>query len=94
MARIPWWLWAVVGAVMYFIAARLGESFVVFTYVGLLFLGIGIFKMLVAFIVGTKGRKADKEARELRTHQLTCPNCRYVVASTYAFCPHCGMRLR
>ena len=94
MAKIPWYLWIIVGAVMFGISYRIGESLNIFLYVGLVFLVVGIFKMLVGFILGDKKKKAVKQAEEIRAQQFTCPRCRAVVASTYYFCPHCGTRLR
>ncbi len=94
MAKIPWFLWVIVGAAMFLISYRIGGKMQIFLYIGLVCLIIGIFKMLVAFILGGRGRKAEKEAREIRTHEFTCQRCRAVVASTYNFCPHCGTRMR
>jgi hypothetical protein len=94
MAKIPWYLWIIVGAVMFGISYRIGESMNIFLYIGMFFIVIGIFKMLVAFILGGKGRKAVKVSQEIRAQQFTCPRCKTVIASTYQFCPHCGTRLR
>jgi hypothetical protein len=94
MAKIPWYVWIIVGAGIFFISARIGERLDVFLYVGMFLIIVGVFKALVAFILGGKARKAESEARELRTQQFSCPRCRAIVASTYEFCPHCGSRLR
>lgn len=94
MAKIPSIVWIIVGAVMVGVSYRIGKSMDIFFYVGLLFLTIGIFKIIVGFIIGDKKKKADKEAAEMKTHQFTCPRCRTVVASDFRFCPHCGNRIR
>jgi hypothetical protein len=94
MAKIPWYLWIIVGGAMFAVSYRIGESMNIFLYIGLLFLVVGVFKMLVSFILGGKGKKAAKEATEIRAQQFTCQRCRAVIASDYYFCPHCGTRLR
>ncbi|MBN2112142.1 zinc ribbon domain-containing protein [Candidatus Woesearchaeota archaeon] len=94
MAKIPWYLWIIVGGVMFAVSYRIGESMNIFLYIGLLFLVVGIFKMLVSFILGNKGKKAVKQAAEMRTQQFTCPRCRAVISPDFYFCPNCGTRLR
>jgi len=94
MAKIPWIMWIIVGGVMYYVSYRVGPQLDIFSYIGVAFVAIGIFKMLVSFILGGKEKKARKEAEEIREQEFTCPRCRYAVASDYTFCPHCGTRLR
>ena len=94
MAKIPWVVWLVVGIGMFIISYMVEEKMDAFIYIAMFFIVVGIFKMLVAFILGGKTRKARSEAQELVQEQSTCPRCRLIVASTYRFCPHCGTRLR
>ena len=94
MAKIPWYLWLGVGAIMFFVSQYSEANLEIFVYIGMFFIVIGIFKLLIAFIVGGRGKKAEKEAEEIRHQQFMCPRCRNVVASTYTFCPHCGTRMR
>jgi len=94
MAKIPWWLWVAVGGGMFLISANVGERLDFFLYVGMFFIVVGVFKMLVAFILGKKGRKAEAAAEEIKTHQFSCPRCRSLIAESYYFCPYCGTRLR
>jgi len=94
MAKIPWYVWIAVGAGMFYISARIGERMEFFLYVGMFLIIVGVFKLLVSFILGGRGRKAVEEAIELRQQHFSCPRCRAIVASTYEFCPHCGSRLR
>ena len=93
MAKIPWWLWLGVGAVMFAMSYSV-EKLQVFMYIGMLFIILGVFKLLVAFIIGGRAKRAVKESMELRTQEFSCPRCKAVVASSYEFCPHCGTRLR
>ncbi len=94
MAKIPWYVWIVVGAGMFFISARIGERMNFFLYVAMFLVIVGVFKLIVSFILGKSSRKAIAESRELRAQQFSCPRCKAIVASTYDFCPHCGSRLR
>lgn len=94
MAKIPWYLWIIVGGVMFGISYKIGESMNIFLYLGMAFLVVGIFKVLVAFILGGKGKKTEKEATEIRSRQFSCPRCRAIIASDFHFCPRCGTRLR
>jgi uncharacterized paraquat-inducible protein A len=95
MAKIPWYLWLGVGAIMFFVSQYVATNLEIFVYVGMFFIIVGIFKLLVAFIVGGKSqKKVEKEAQEIRQQQFMCPRCRNIVASTYTFCPHCATRLR
>ncbi len=94
MAKIPWWIWIGVGAVMYYISQRVGGKMSLFMYAGLFFIVVGIFKLLVAFIIGGRAKTAVKESHEIRSQQYTCPRCRFAIATTHRFCPHCGTRLR
>ena len=94
MAKIPWWIWLGVGIGMFAMSYRIGETLQFFLYVGMLFIIIGIFKLLVAFIVGGRGKRAIKESKELRKQELSCPRCMSIVASDYTYCPHCGTRMR
>ncbi len=94
MAKIPWWLWLGVGAVIFIVSSRTGEKMQVFLYIGMFFIIVGVFKMIVAFILGAQKQRARVEAKEIRTHQFTCPRCNSSIASDFGFCPHCGTRLR
>ena len=94
MAKIPGWLWLIVGIGMYFISARLGEQMDLFRYVSLAFVVIGIFKILVGFMIGNKEKRAHKEAHDLRKGEYSCPRCMSIIARSHRFCPHCGVRLR
>lgn len=94
MAKIPWWIWVGVGVAMYFVSQGIGGKMALFVYIGLAFIVIGIFKLLVYFIIGGKERRALKEAKEIRSRQYTCPRCFSPISTTHHFCPHCGIRLR
>lgn len=94
MAKIPWYLWIIVGVGMFIIVTRIGEQLDIFIYVAMFFIIVGIFKMIVWLILGGKTKKALLESAEIRQQQFTCPRCMAVIASTYEFCPHCGTRLR
>lgn len=94
MAKIPWYLWIIVGAGMFIIAAKAGEKLEIFLYIAMLFVVVGVFKLLVGFILGGKTKKALLESSEIRQQHLACPRCRALIAPTYEFCPHCGTKIR
>ncbi len=110
MAKIPGWLWLAVGLVMFFVATGVGESLRFFVYVGLGFIIIGAFKMIVPVILGGKDKK-EKPAANLnqfqqpKMHQANqqmaaaqhypkCPRCLGPLYSSFRFCPYCGMQLK
>jgi len=94
MAKIPWYIWLIVGGGIFFISARIGERMDAFLYVGMFLVAIGIFKAIVRAILGMPAKQALAEAKELRAKQFSCTRCKAIVASTYGYCPHCGTRLR
>ena len=94
MAKIPWYVWIIVGGGMFLVSARIGDRMDVFLYIGMFVVMVGIFKLLVSFILGGKTKKALLESSEIRQQQFACPRCKSIIASTYEFCPHCGIRLR
>lgn len=93
MAKIPWYIWIIVGAGMFLISAKAEGQLNAFLYIAMLFIIIGAFKMIVWFILGGKTKRALLESREIRQQQFECPRCRNAIASNYGFCPHCGTRL-
>jgi Zn finger protein HypA/HybF involved in hydrogenase expression len=97
MAKIHWLAWLTIGGVVTYVSAQIGESFVLFFYVGLIFLAIGTFSALIAFITRKKATKAEKaqvQAQVRPVQRYVCPHCRHPVTLQDQFCSQCGTRLR
>lgn len=95
MATIPAIVWLGLGAGIAYISLRIGGAFTFFFYIGLVFLGVGVAKILLSFIFRRKESKLEKKAlpRELPKYFL-CPRCRAQVHAGTNFCWKCGHRLR
>jgi len=101
MAEIPWWVWTGVGLFVSVSAAWSGGTVSIFAWVGLLFIAIGIGKIVYTFVV--KEKPTQKEQRAIHPpHHLPpvmpqghfCPRCRVTVQPNDHFCRYCGTRLR
>ena len=86
-------VWVVIGAIVSIASTLIGDKLIVFFYVGLVFLAIGIFK----FVVLLTG-KDEKVPRHLHGHsnqtKSICYFCKNHVGDTDTFCRVCGSRLR
>jgi uncharacterized membrane protein YuzA (DUF378 family) len=102
MAEIPWWAWLGVGLFVAITSAVMGGKISIFAWVGLIFIVVGIAKVVYLFVLHPKESKADQQAMHMRQPQLApqapsvlyCPRCRITVQPTDHFCRYCGWRLR
>ncbi|MEM3154204.1 MAG: hypothetical protein QW165_01395 [Candidatus Woesearchaeota archaeon] len=100
MAEIPWWVWTGVGLFVAISAAFSGGKLTLFAWVGLLFIAIGIGKIVYLFVA--KEKSSPKEQRIVHPPHVQpvmpqghfCPRCRVTVMPTDHFCRYCGTRLR
>ncbi len=58
---IPWAVWLIVGAGMAFWSLRIGDKFLLFQYVGYLFVIIGVGKALVGFVLRPKKEEVQAQ---------------------------------
>ncbi len=98
MASIAWWAWLGVGLFVAITSAYMGGKVTLFAWVGLLFIVIGIGKVVYLFVLSPKESK--KEHTIVHPHRAPvtpayyCPRCRITIQSTDNFCKYCGNRLR
>lgn len=94
MAQIPSWLWLIAGIIVIAGSLYVGEQISLFFYVGLLFIAIGIAKIVLNYILRKKETKTEKTQMP-RTHpQYNICRCGQYVRKTDNFCWSCGTRLR
>ncbi len=111
---IPGWLYLIFGAIITGYSQFLLNSkglekntvFQFFFYVGLIFIAIGIFKLIIRYALGEKKKKIDNDfaygynLEKTSNNQnnkyklITCPKCQAKNYKTYNFCYKCGSRLR
>ncbi|MBI4150492.1 hypothetical protein HY492_00010 [Candidatus Woesearchaeota archaeon] len=97
MAKIPAFAYLLVGALVAYVSLRIGETFTFFFYVGLVFLGIGLAKLLIGFLLRKKETKTEKKLEQPAkpaNHIRYCPRCRSACRMFDYFCWRCGTRLR
>jgi hypothetical protein len=100
MAAIPGWAYAGVGfAIMIyskFVKARSPENTIMglFFWVGLLLLGIGVFKLALLYLLGgkkkDKKKERDQESRPVPRDAIYCPRCNAKLHPQSRYCNWCG----
>ena len=96
MAEIPWWAWIGVGLFVAVAAGIMGGKVSLFAWVGLLFIAIGIGKVVYLFVLTPRKEKPVHSGIPTPAQALAryCPLCRVTVLPTDRFCRYCGSRLR
>lgn len=93
---LPAWSFILVGLVVTFVSAYVGDKLTLFFYTGLLFLAWGVFKFGVSYL--TKQASVTEEKKTERRLQTTpvigCPHCATSVYATARYCHMCGGRIR
>ena len=88
---IPAIVWLIVGIGVSVISLRVpGLTF--FFYIGLIFVGIGLAKIIIKYIFRKKETKQEVKMHKPVVNQ--CFHCRSQVRSIDSFCWRCGARLR
>lgn len=90
--KIPWWVYLVVGLFVSVTSAVVGESMRFFVWLGLLFVLIGLIKLVIFFVL--RERPKTSPQTHSRPAALFCPRCKVTVHERDYFCRYCGMRLR
>ncbi len=100
MAEIPWWAWLGVGLFVAISAAFTGGKVSLFAWVGIVFIVIGIAKVVYLFVLKPKETKQEQKIvhpshRIIQQPQaFYCPRCRITINPADVFCRYCGARLR
>lgn len=101
MAQIPSWLWLSAGIIVTVGSYYVQGPVTLFFYLGLLFILIGVAKLLTWFMTGKKSIKTGRahtlapqpKAQPIQQRYKKCV-CGRFVRSTDSFCWGCGRRLR
>ncbi len=101
--KIPGWMWLACGIIMSVYSQIVNSStennMMPFFYVGLFFLAIGIFKIVVSVITNPKVKvakqsiKEDSSSTENNFKIIYCPSCKSKTYSSYRHCQNCGFKL-
>ncbi len=99
MAEIAWWAWLGVGLFVAVSAAWSGGKVSIFAWAGLLFIAIGIGKVVYMFVI--RPRESVSEQKVVPPSRIQppqgvqyCPRCRVTIQPSDFFCRYCGTRLR
>lgn len=94
--NLPGWLWIIIGLFVFIVSLRLGSKFILFVWLGLIFLVFGVFKVISWSI--TKKEVSAPEQRSVKQAMgaptTSCHNCRRSVYNSQYYCHHCGKQLR
>ena len=96
MAEIYWWAWLATGLFITITSAIVGGTVQLFVWIGLLFIIIGIAKVVLLLVLRPKETKIERKAMHMPVHhaKAACPRCRVSIERTDYFCRYCGTRLR
>lgn len=85
-------VWLAIGAVMTAMSAYLGDRLRFFFYVGLVFVAIGVFKLIARYVTQ---EDPSTDPKPLPNHPMIsrCANCRESVYTTAKFCHMCGAKI-
>ena len=90
MVKIHWLVYIIIGGGV-LAASKLIERLDVFFWVGLAFLAIGIFKLVLSFI--TKQKESPAEVRSAYGSHNFCRKCGSVLMPNSRFCSSCGQKV-
>ncbi|MBD3318975.1 hypothetical protein GF342_03630 [Candidatus Woesearchaeota archaeon] len=85
-------VWILVGTLVTGISWFVGDSLIIFFYVGVAFFAWGLFWILIRRI--TAPEKAPREGVQRRAKRFVCYRCKQEVGPVTQYCPHCGVRIR
>ena len=100
MAEIAWWAWLGIGLFVAITSVWSGGKLSLFAWIGLVFIIIGISKVVALFVLSPKESKKEHQvvhpqhAAPVQPRGYYCPRCRVTVQPTDFFCKYCGQRLR
>ena len=94
MAEIPWWMWLGIGLFVAVSSVFTGGQVTWFAWVGLVFVVVGIAKVVNIFVLSPRDTKKEQPKHSVVPPAFYCPACRMTAHQTDNFCRYCGTRLR
>lgn len=100
MASIPGWIYLIIGGGIAITARYVDLE--IFFWFGLLFVVVGVFKIVVRFITKEKNHPAFSSDTDMtpakpkisqENYPKYCPRCRLMYARDSNFCSRCGSQL-
>ena len=101
--KISGWIWLILGAIVsgysQIVMMKAKNNMLLFFYVGLVFIGIGVAKILIKVILkNPKNRKKDlelpKESKSSSYKIIFCPRCKSKNYDSFNYCQSCGYKLK
>lgn len=106
--EIHWFFWLLIGIAVAVTSFIVGEKLIVFFYIGLLFIILGIGKLIYNYITNNDVKETKTIARDiyyrpesqqlhkqqLSTGSIFCRNCGSKLRTTDNFCYKCGFKTR
>jgi len=96
--KLPTWSWLLVGVIIAVFSLYLEIG--LFLWLGMLFIAIGVAKIVIRYMTGTKETSQEKKAVQQYApkmhpaHQYYRCSCGNPVRAADFFCSNCGRRLR
>lgn len=90
--KIPFWLWVITGLLISLVSSALKMK--LFIWIGLVFLAIGIGKMVFVFALKEKKGKEKIIRQQAQQQYYYCPRCKARVHAAENFCRMCSQRLK
>lgn len=100
MVKIPAIVYLIIGAIVT-AGSMYIEGLTIFFYVGLIFIAVGVFKVVIAFVTKPKESAVEKQAEGIQQQQRqsaqrgikTCPRCGAGSYPQANYCYYCGNRI-
>lgn len=106
MAGLSWWTWLGVGLVVALVSVW--AELDLFIWVGVVFIIVGIAKLAMFYILGSRDQKVSSAVSQSVAHpqvsarvreysqpqRLVCPRCMANVSAANFYCGYCGTRVR
>jgi len=101
--KLPGWLWLIFGLAISIFAQIVMSNqenptaMQLFFYIGLVFIAIGVFKIIIKIMLKPKESKYEKkEALSEQNNKfkvILCPNCKAKNYNSFNYCRNCGTKL-
>jgi membrane protein implicated in regulation of membrane protease activity len=94
--KIPALVWLMLGLFLSVASWYLGDDFILFFYAGLVIITLGVFKIIISYILSPKETKKEKKRVRKREHPhyTRCRHCNNMIRKIDYFCSMCGRKLK